>query len=59
MSAWHDSVRIDVAVDAHGTHGSLATVSLAGLPTEQRAELEAAIDERLGPFTLQHTIERA
>jgi fatty-acyl-CoA synthase len=49
----------DAQVDtaAHATHGSLITVTLAGVPQADRETLERAVGERLGPLPLRHAID--
>lgn len=50
-------IGISVAVGAHGTHGSLATVSLKGVPEAMRGELGRQVRERLAPFVLRHQVD--
>jgi fatty-acyl-CoA synthase len=45
-----------VHVGAHGTHGSLATVTLAGIADADRAGLAAKVDATLAPFVLRYEI---
>ncbi len=49
-------VRCDVAVDAHGTHGSLARITVHGATEDQQALVASEIAERLAPFVLRHEI---
>src|SRR5205823_2835194 len=54
-----DGIRCDVSVGAHGTHGSMATVTLQGVPPESQAAQEAIarkVHERLDPFVIRHEI---
>ncbi|HKI97416.1 MAG TPA: acyl-CoA synthetase [bacterium] len=51
-----DGVRLAVAVAAHPTHGTLATVSLTGADTADRPALEHAVHEALAPFTIHHEV---
>jgi len=46
-----------VAVGAHGTHGSLATITADGVPAAGRESVEREVRERLAPFVLRHVIE--
>ncbi len=48
-------ITVQVHVGADGTHGTLATVTLAGsaAPAE-RSALEASIRDQLGPFVIRH-----
>ncbi|MEK8051410.1 acyl-CoA synthetase [Ideonella sp. DXS22W] len=48
---------LQVVVDAHPVHGSLITVTVPGMPEDQRAVLTERIGQRLGPLTLRHAIE--
>jgi fatty-acyl-CoA synthase len=45
-----------VHVGAHGTHGSLATVTLAGMAEADRPALAAKVAETLAPFVLRHEL---
>ncbi len=51
-------VPLSVAVGAHGTHGTLATVTVAGiaLPTHERERIEALVHQHLNPFVIRHQI---
>ena len=49
-------VRLAVSVGAHGTHGSMATVTAASVPAASRDEVERQIHERLNPFVTRHEI---
>ncbi|MFM1987284.1 MAG: hypothetical protein RJA99_241 [Pseudomonadota bacterium] len=46
-----------VEVGAHPVHGSLITVSVAGVPEGGRAGVAAAVQERIGPLTTRHEID--
>lgn len=50
------NVKLAVTVGAHGTHGSLATVTVTGLPVARRDQVAGQIRERLDPFVLKHDI---
>lgn len=45
-----------VEVGAHGSHGSLATVTLVGIPDGQRAALAEEVHRLLNPFVMRHEI---
>ena len=47
---------VAVAVGAHPVHGSIATVTLSGVPSAERAAIEQQVHERLNPFVLRHEI---
>jgi fatty-acyl-CoA synthase len=47
---------VAVAVGAHPAHGSIATVTLAGVSSAERAAIEQQVHERLNPFVLRHEI---
>ena len=51
-------VPLSVAVGAHGTHGTLATVTVAGaaLPAGERERIEALVHQQLNPFVIRHQI---
>ncbi len=49
-------VRCDVRVGAHGTHGSLATLSLHDIPMGAREDVAQQIHKRLDPFVIRHEI---
>jgi fatty-acyl-CoA synthase len=51
-----NDVKLAVTVGAHGTHGSLATVTVTGLPAARRDQVAGQIRERLDPFVLKHGI---
>jgi fatty-acyl-CoA synthase len=50
-------VDLSVSVGAHGTHGSLATVTVRGVPPEGRETVEREVKERLAPFVMRHAID--
>lgn len=45
-----------VEVGAHGSHGSLATVTLRNVPDDQRAALAEDVHRLLNPFVMRHEI---
>jgi fatty-acyl-CoA synthase len=45
-----------VSVGAHGTHGSMATVTLAGVEEDSRGALAAEVQRLLGPFVVRHEV---
>jgi fatty-acyl-CoA synthase len=47
---------VTVEVGPHGSHGSLARVTLSGVPEPQRAALAAEVDRRLNPFVMRHEL---
>jgi fatty-acyl-CoA synthase len=49
-------VRCDVRVGAHGTHGSLATVTIDGVPAGARDAIAQQVREKLDPFVIRHEI---
>jgi fatty-acyl-CoA synthase len=48
-----------VKVGAHGSHGSIATVTIAGLAEDRRATVEAEVHKLLAPFVMRHEIAYA
>ncbi|MFZ4759278.1 MAG: AMP-binding enzyme, partial [Burkholderiaceae bacterium] len=48
---------LEVSVGAHPVHGSLMTVSVAGVPADDRESVRGRIQERLGPLTLRHEVD--
>ena len=52
-------IDLSVSVGAHGTHGSLATVTLRGVVPAAREGIESEIKQRLAPFVMRHAIEWA
>ncbi len=51
------NVAFDVSVGAHGTHGSLATVTLRGVPNDARLSVAQRVDQCLNPFVIRHEIQ--
>ena len=51
-----DGIPCAVTVGAHGTHGSLATVTVSGVETSARAALTKDVQSRLAPFVIRHEI---
>jgi fatty-acyl-CoA synthase len=47
---------VSVTVGAHPVHGSMATITLKGVPDGERAGLAQQVHERLKPFVLRHEI---
>ena len=45
-----------VTVGAHGTHGSIATVTLAGVPENAREAAAKQVHDILAPFVIRHEI---
>lgn len=54
IAAQHPSISIDVQVGAHGTHGSLAIISVGGASNGQQSVLNNQIDHKLASFVLAH-----
>lgn len=52
-------VAYDVSVGAHGTHGSVATVTVSGVPEGQRAAVEQYVHGALDPFVMRHEVKFA
>ncbi len=50
-----NGVAITVSVGSHGTHGSIATLTIAA-PSARRQGIAAGVEARLAPFTLAHAI---
>ena len=48
-----------VKVGAHGSHGSIATVTLAGLPADQREVVAGEVHTLLDPFVMRHEVVQA
>lgn len=48
-----------VKVGAHGSHGSIATVTLAGLPADQREIVAGEVHTLLAPFVMRHQVVQA
>jgi fatty-acyl-CoA synthase len=51
-----EGVRCKVAVGAHGTHGSLATVTVSDVSSAEREAIAAKIHAALDGFVIRHTI---
>ena len=49
-------VDCQVSVGAHGTHGSLATVTVNNAPLASREQIALKIHEHLNPFVMRHEI---
>jgi fatty-acyl-CoA synthase len=45
-----------VEVGAHGTHGSIATVTVAHIPERQRETVASEVHEALAPFVMRHEV---
>jgi fatty-acyl-CoA synthase len=45
-----------VEVGAHGSHGSIATVTLNGVPADQREALTNEVHTILAPYVIRHEI---
>jgi len=45
-----------VEVGAHGSHGSIATVRLAGVPKDKREAIENEVHTILAPFVMRHEV---
>jgi fatty-acyl-CoA synthase len=52
-------LRCEVRVGPHGTHGSLATVTIQSVPIGSREAVTRQVDERLNPFVIRHEIHWA
>ena len=50
-------VSYEVAVGAHGTHGSVATVTISGAPATERAAIEQHVHGALDPFVMRHEVK--
>jgi fatty-acyl-CoA synthase len=49
-------IRFDITVGAHGTHGSVATVTCHGVPEASRAAVVEQVQRQLSPFVIRHEI---
>ena len=49
-------IRYEVSVGAHDTHGSLATVTIQGVPIVSREAVAQQVHERLNRFVIRHEI---
>ncbi|MCP3477356.1 acyl-CoA synthetase [Bradyrhizobium sp. CCGUVB1N3] len=45
-----------VKVGAHGSHGSIATVTIAGVPDGKREEVAGEVHKLLDPFVMRHEV---
>ena len=45
-----------VKVGAHGSHGSIATVTLTGVPADQRDVIASEVHTLLAPFVMRHEV---
>ncbi len=52
----NQGIALSVKVGAHPTHGSLATITVQGVPPAARAGLEQQVHERLSPFVMRHEV---
>ncbi|GLR89950.1 acyl-CoA synthetase [Bradyrhizobium iriomotense] len=48
-----------VKVGAHGSHGSIATVTIAGVPEGRRDEVAGEVHKLLDPFVMRHEVAYA
>jgi fatty-acyl-CoA synthase len=46
-----------VKVGAHGSHGSIATVTLTGVPADKREAVEGEVHTLLAPFVMRHEVK--
>jgi fatty-acyl-CoA synthase len=46
----------EVRVGAHGSHGSIATVTIAGIPEDERGSVGSQVDSLLAPFVMRHEV---
>jgi len=49
----------EVKVGAHGSHGSIATVTITRVPEDRRAIVASEVHRLLAPFVMRHEIEFA
>ncbi len=54
-----DAVSVVAKVAAHGTHGSLTTITVSGAAEDQRETIAQAIAEKLAPFAMQSEVQWA
>ena len=54
-----DAVSVVAKVAAHGTHGSLTTITVSGAAEDQRQAIVQAIAEKLAPFVMQSEVQWA
>jgi fatty-acyl-CoA synthase len=52
----NQGVEVAVNVGAHPTHGSMATITLRGVPDAARPSLEQQVHERLGAYAMRHEV---
>lgn len=52
-------IRCEVSVGAHGTHGSIASVTIRDVEPAQRETVTQMVHERLDPFVIRHDIQWA
>ncbi|MDE2376856.1 acyl-CoA synthetase [Bradyrhizobium sp.] len=45
-----------VKVGAHGSHGSIATVTVTGVPANMHDAVTGEVDKLLGPFVMRHEV---
>ncbi|MBR0826786.1 acyl-CoA synthetase [Bradyrhizobium manausense] len=45
-----------VKVGAHGSHGSIATVTIAGVAADKREAVTGEVQKLLGPFVMRHEV---
>jgi fatty-acyl-CoA synthase len=48
-----------VKVGAHGSHGSIATVTLTGVPNDRREAVAGEVQALLAPFVMRHEVKHA
>jgi fatty-acyl-CoA synthase len=48
-----------VRVGAHGSHGSIATVTLTGVATDRREAVAGEVHALLAPFVMRHEVKHA
>jgi fatty-acyl-CoA synthase len=46
-----------VKVGAHGSHGSIATVTIANVPEGKRDEIAGEVHKLFAPFVMRHEVE--
>ena len=49
-------IKVDVQVGPHGSHGSLATVTIADVPEHKREAIADEVHTLLAPFVMRHQI---
>jgi len=49
-------IKCDVQVGPHGSHGSLATVTIADVPEHKREAIAGEVHTLLAPFVMRHQI---